>query len=72
MATRKLQPPPPPEPKRVYCSDCCNCTRDTSGPSYNIYTHEYFMGVCGKGLTPDNMRKVFVNKPRICTEHQPL
>lgn len=60
------------EPKRVTCDTCRLFVRDTSGPSYNIYTHEYFMGVCTKGLTPEGCRKVFANKPRICTQHEPL
>lgn len=64
-------PPPPPPPKRVTCATCRLFTRDTTGPSYNNDTHEYFMGVCSKGLTPDNMRKVFANKPRPCPHHQP-
>lgn len=60
---------PPAEPKRVTCGECRHFVRDTSGISRSNETGEYFMGVCGKGLTPDNIRKVFANKPRICSHH---
>lgn len=70
--TKNKSETPPAEPKRVTCGTCRLFNRDTSGPSYNIYTHEFFMGVCSKGLTPDGCRKVFLDKPRICTEHVPL
>lgn len=65
----KHKTPPPPEPKRVTCGECRHFVRDTTGRSYNNDTHEYFMGVCGKDLTPDGMQKVFANKPRICSHH---
>ena len=65
----KPKTPPPAEPKRVTCGECKHFQRDTSGISYNNDTHEYFMGVCDVSLTPDNMKKVFANKPRKCNKY---
>lgn len=59
------------------CSDCELCVRDTSGPSFNLVTKEYFMGSCPKGHAdgrvfhqPDGstIGKVFMDKPRICSD----
>jgi hypothetical protein len=57
---------------RVYCSDCRNFQRDTEGSSFRFDTHEYFMGICLKGLTPDSPKKQFADKPRTCKEYKPL
>lgn len=54
----------------VFCGECKHFIRDTSGPNYNNDTHEYFMGVCSKGLTPDTPRKQFSNKPRKCKNYE--
>lgn len=53
----------------VYCADCRHFRRDTEGRSYNIYTGEYFMGVCCLGKHPDSPRKQFANKPRRCANY---
>lgn len=59
------------------CSDCELCVRDTSGPSFNLVTKEYFMGSCPKGHAdgrvfhqPDGtvIGKVFMDKARLCTD----
>lgn len=59
------------------CSDCELCVRDTSGPSFNLVTKEYFMGSCPKGHAdgrvfhqPDGtvIGKVFMGKARLCTD----
>lgn len=50
----------------VRCGECRHFRRDTEGPSYNVYTHEYFMGVCGLGLKPDSPIKQFADKSRVC------
>ncbi len=59
------------------CSECDNSVRDTSGPSFNIYTKEYFMGSCPKGHAdgrvfhqPDGtvIGKVFMDKARVCSD----
>ena len=39
-ATRKI----PQKVTLVTCGMCRHFRRDTEGPSYNAYTHEYFMG----------------------------
>ena len=54
----------------VTCGTCRHFRRDTEGPSYNAYTHEYFMGVCGLGLKPDSPIKQFADKKRVCNEHK--
>ena len=60
-----------PKPNPVTCATCRHFVRDTSGPSYNIYTHIYFMGTCTLGLTPHSPIKQFADKPHICPKHQP-
>ena len=69
MAKIKIKTKTPPPPPDVFCCECSHFQRDTSGISYNNDTHEYFMGICEVGLTPDNMRKVFANKPRKCNKY---
>lgn len=54
----------------VTCGTCRHFRRDTEGPSYNAYTHEYFMGVCGLGLKPDSPIKQFADKKRVCNEYK--
>jgi len=66
---KKPKTTPPQQPPTVFCGQCRHFLRDTSGPNYNNDTHEYFMGVCGKGLTPDTTRKQFANKPRLCPNY---
>ena len=58
-----------PKPTLVVCADCRHYHRDTTGPSYNAYTHVYFMGSCTLGLTPDTPIKQFADKPHICDKH---
>ena len=58
-----------PKPTLVVCADCRHFRRDTTGPSYNAYTHIYFMGSCALGLTPDTPIKQFADKPHICDKH---
>ena len=58
-----------PKPTLVVCADCRHFRRDTTGPSYNAYTHVYFMGSCALGLTPDTPIKQFADKPHICKKH---
>lgn len=53
----------------VTCGMCRHFRRDTEGPSYNTYTHEYFMGVCGLGLKPDSQIKQFADKKRVCDRY---
>lgn len=72
-------PKPTPQPKPVTCATCRHFTRDTSGPSYNIYTHIYFMGTSDIGCDPDNTynkktnkAEIFADKPRLCPHHKPL
>lgn len=67
MAKRK------PTPRTdIFCADCIRFRRDTEGSNYSRITREYFMGVCLKGLQPDNMSKVFANKPRKkCDNYEP-
>ena len=64
--------------KSVTCATCRHFVRDTSGPSYNIYTHIYFMGTCTLGCDPDhtynkktNKAEIFADHPRQCPTHQP-
>ena len=57
------------KPTLVVCADCRHFHRDTTGPSYNAYTHVYFMGTCTLGLTPDTPIKQFANKQRECNQH---
>lgn len=64
------------KPRLVTCGTCQHFRRDTEGPSYNIYTHEYFMGECGIGCNPDRTynkergtAKIFANKPRVCNSY---
>lgn len=51
---------------KVCCGECKHFKRDTEGRSYSRETGEYFMGVCGEGLTPDTPKKQFANKVRVC------
>ena len=60
--TRKI----PQKVTLVTCGRCRHFRRDTEGPSYNAYTHEYFMGVCGLGRKPDSPIKQFADKARVC------
>lgn len=66
-------PKPTPKPKPVTCATCRHFVRDTSGPSYNIYTNQYFMGTSNIGCNPDNTStgKIFADKQRLCPHHQP-
>lgn len=66
-------PKPAPKPNPVTCATCRHFVRDTSGPSYNIYTHIYFMGTSNIGCNPDNTStgKIFADKQRLCPHHQP-
>ena len=57
------------KPVLVTCETCRHFHRDTTGPSYNAYTHVYFMGTCALGLTPDTPIKQFADKPRVCNNH---
>ena len=50
----------------VTCEKCKYFRRDITGPSFNAYTHVYFMGRCKKGLHPDSPKKQFADKPRQC------
>ena len=65
-----MQPTHKPTP--VTCSTCRHFHLDTTGPSYNSYTHVYFMGTCALGCTPHSPIKQFANKPHICPHHQPI
>ena len=56
----------------VTCGRCRHFRRDTEGPSYNAYTHEYFMGVCGLGLKPDSPIKQFADRHRVCSKYLQL
>lgn len=67
---------PPKPPKLVVCAECRHFRRDTTGPSYSLETHEYFMGECDKGCDPDRTfnkargtAKVFANKKRQCRNY---
>lgn len=61
-----------PKPTLVVCADCRHFRRDTTGPSYNAYTHVYFMGSCVLGLTPDTPIKQFADKPHQCNGYKTL
>lgn len=61
-----------PKPTLVTCATCRYFRRDTDGPSFNAYTHVYFMGTCGLGLTPHTPVKQFADKPHQCNKHQSL
>ena len=60
------------EPQTVYCGECRHFHRDTEGTSFRIETGEFFMGVCGKGLKPDTVKKQFADKPRRCKSYDGL
>lgn len=69
MATKLKNP--------VVCEDCIHFVRDTEGPSYNAYTHEYFMGESDIGCDPDHTfneergtAKIFADKPRVCEKYK--
>ena len=73
---KKPKTTPPQQPPTVFCGQCRNFLRDTSGPNYTNDTHEYFMGVCTLGCDPDNSynplrgtAKIFANKPRHCPNY---
>lgn len=79
MPRKQPIPTAKPQPKKVCCADCRRFNRDTSGPSLNVTTGEYFMGLCPK-LHADGAiiydpkgnpigGRVFADKPRICTDH---
>ena len=72
MATGQISKKEKEKTKLVVCADCRHFHRDTTGPSYNAYTHVYFMGTCTLGLTPDTPIKQFADKPHICDKHQSL
>lgn len=57
------------KPKMVFCSTCRIFNRDTEGISRRKDTGEFFMGLCPKGHN-DGHRKVFADKPRICSDHK--
>jgi len=70
-ATRKI----PQKVTLVTCGRCRHFRRDTEGPSYNAYTHEYFMGESDIGCDPDHTynevrgtAKIFADRQRVC-EH---
>ena len=72
----QLKAKPKPQPQLVTCATCRHFRRDTTGPSYNAYTHVYFMGTSDIGCDPDNTfnaqrgtAKIFADKPRICNNH---
>lgn len=54
------------KPRLVTCGTCRHFLHDTEGPSFNAYTHEYFVGVCSLGLKPDSPIKQFANRKRMC------
>ncbi len=78
MRTRQTSSKSKPQPDLVRCCDCSRCTRDTSGPSFSLITHEYFMGTCPKGhtdgrilideATGEAQGHVFMNKARVCLD----
>lgn len=60
----------------VTCGTCRHFRRDTEGPSYNAYTHEYFMGESDIGCDPDRTfneergtAKIFADKARVCNRY---
>ena len=61
-----------PKPVLVTCETCRHFRRDTTGPSYNAYTHVYFMGTCALGLTPHTPIKQFADKLHQCNKHQSI
>lgn len=68
---------PAAKPKLVTCGTCRHFRRDTSGPSYNAFTREYFMGESDIGCDPDHTyneergtAKIFADKPRVCNEYK--
>lgn len=70
------QPKAKPRSPQVTCSTCRHFLRDTAGPSYNIYTHIYFMGTCSLGLDPfhthnknTGIAKVFADNTHECNKH---
>ena len=69
MATGQISKKEKEKTKLVVCADCRHFHRDTTGPSYNAYTHVYFMGTCTLGLTPDTPIKQFADKQRECDKH---
>ena len=62
MATKLKNP--------VVCEDCIHFVRDTSGPSFSVFTGEYFMGTCAEGCTPDSPIKQFANVKHDCKKHK--
>ena len=72
MATGQISKKEKAKPKLVTCGSCQNFRRDTTGPSYNAYTHVYFMGTCGLGLTPHTPIKQFADKLHECNQYQSL
>lgn len=66
------------ESEKVRCCDCRRFVRDTEGPSIDVKTHEYFMGLCpmlhadGVIVYDDDGKaiggKVFADKARICKD----
>jgi len=60
--------PIPKSVRLVACSHCRHFQRDVSGPSANVYTHVYFMGICCLGLNPDATSRghLFANHLRQC------
>lgn len=61
------------KPRLVTCGACRHFRRDTEGPNFDAYTHEYFMGESDIGCDPDHTyneergtAKIFANKPRMC------
>ena len=58
------------QPKLVTCATCRHFRLDTEGPSYNAYTHVYFMGTCAIGCTPDTPIKQFADKKHQCNGYK--
>lgn len=65
------------KPRLVTCASCRNFHLDTSGPSYNVYTHIYFMGTSDIGCDPDHTynpatgkAEIFATRPRVCPKHK--
>lgn len=63
----------------VTCGRCRHFRRDTEGPSYNAYTHEYFMGESDIGCDPDHTynevrgtAKIFADRQRVCSKYLQL
>lgn len=70
MPRKQPTPTDKPQPKKVCCCDCSRSVRDTSGHSFSIITGEFFMGTCPKGHGDGIPGRVFMDKARICTDHQ--